>query len=366
MPSDTAPFYAGSTITDSRYFIGYQKQLDFITARTIAAQPTSVNVIGDKRTGKSSLLYHFYQTYEQKIESRGKNPRKYLAVYLSLEQGNCQQQHSFYRVVAEELRQIIKKRSNLFNKPRSLIEALEANNFDRESFYQAIDKFRDAGILPILCLDKIETLFRNPQEFDNGFYDNLRSLMDRNALMLVIASENGLTVYSKKKKLTSSFFNVGQEIILSGLTDNEARDLVRLPQTTIRDSQAVLNDQEQQIALDWGGKNPYLLQLAGLCLWEAKQSNNDINWAKKNFDRQASRISARQYGWRNWLSFLKFVFLRLPAKLGEVVKFIGNNVSVISAWLMGASIIVVVILAALGILHWEDVIKVIKKALNIG
>jgi uncharacterized membrane protein YidH (DUF202 family) len=33
---------------------------------------------------------------------------------------------------------------------------------------------------------------------------------------------------------------------------------------------------------------------------------------------------------------------------------------------MGASIIVVVILAALGILHWEDVIKVIKKALNIG
>ena len=229
MPSDTAPFYAGSTINDSRYFIGYQKQLDFITARTIAAQPTSVNVIGDKRTGKSSLLYHFYQTYEQKIESRGKNPRKYLAVYLSLEQGNCQQQHSFYRVVAEELRQIIKKRSNLFNKPRSLIEALEANNFDRESFYQAIDKFRDAGILPILCLDKIETLFRNPQEFDNGFYDNLRSLMDRNALMLVIAPEKGLTVYSKKKKLTSSFFNVGQEIILSGLTDNEARDLVRLP-----------------------------------------------------------------------------------------------------------------------------------------
>ncbi|WYL96057.1 MAG: AAA-like domain-containing protein [Gloeotrichia echinulata IR180] len=365
MLTDTAPFHAGSTITDSRYFIGYQKELDFITARTIAAQPTSVNVIGNKRTGKSSLLYHFYQTYEQKIESRGKNPRKYLAVYLSLEQGNCQQQHSFYRVVAEELRQIIKKRYNWVNQPRSLIEALEANNFDRESFYQAIDKFRDAGILPILCLDKIETLFRNPQEFDNGFYDNLRSLMDGNALMLVIASEKGLTVYSKKKKLTSSFFNLGQEIILSGLTDNEARDLVRLPQTTIG-GQAVLNDQEQQIALDWGGKNPYLLQLAGLCLWEAKQSNNDINWAKKNFDLQASRISARQYGWRNWLSFLKFVFLRSPAKLGEVVQFIGNNVSVISAWLIGASIFVVVILAALGILHWEDVIKVIKKALNIG
>ncbi len=65
---------------------------------------------------------------------------------------------------------------------------MSANDFNTESFYQAIVKFREVGILPILCLDKIEALFKHPEEFDDGFYDNLRSLMDLNALMLAIAS----------------------------------------------------------------------------------------------------------------------------------------------------------------------------------
>ena len=259
MLSDTAPFCAGPTISDSRYFIGYQEQLDFITNRTVAAQPTSINVVGKKRIGKSSLLYHFCQTYEQRIETRNKNPRNYLAVYLSLQQGNCQNKSSFYRVIAEELSNILEKRFDLFRKPRKLIQSLKANNFDTEYFYNTIIQFRDVGILPIICLDNIEALFNNPEEFNDSFYDNLRSLMDKNALMLIIASRENLKVYSNRKKLTSSFFNLGQVIKLKGLTENEARDLVRLPETKIPGSRAVLNDKEQQNALEWGEKNPYLL-----------------------------------------------------------------------------------------------------------
>ena len=179
MPSDTAPFYAGSTISDPRYFVGYREQLDTITIRAISAQPTSINIVGKKRIGKSSLLYHFCQTYEQRIESRGKNPRKYLAVYLSLQQGNCQYKSGFYRVVAEELSKNLEQRFSWFGQSRGLrqlIDALNANHFDTASFYQAIVQFRDVGILPIICLDKIEALFKHPdprcrshyrQSFDN-------------------------------------------------------------------------------------------------------------------------------------------------------------------------------------------------------
>lgn len=120
MLSDTAPFHAGSIISDSRYFIGYQEQLDTITVRAISAQPTSINIVGDKRIGKSSLLYHFCQTYEQIIESRGIDPRKYLAVYLSLEAGNCQHKSSFYRVVAEELCKNLEQRYSWFGQPQKL------------------------------------------------------------------------------------------------------------------------------------------------------------------------------------------------------------------------------------------------------
>ncbi len=366
MLSDTAPFYAGSTISDPRYFVGYQEKLERITARAISAQPTSINVVGDKRIGKSSLLYHFCQTYEQRIESRGKNPREYLTVYLSLEQGNCQKKSSFYRVIAEELYKNLEQRYSWFGQPRRLIQALQANNFNTESFYEAMVQFREQHILPIICLDKIEALFKHPEEFNDGFYDNLRSLMDNNGLMLVIASREELNVYSRRKKLTSSFFNVGQVIVLEGLTDNEARDLVRLPQTTIPGSEAVLNENEQQTALEWGGRNPYLLQLAGLYLWEAKRLNEDISSAKKRFDRQARGISANHTIWRRCLLLLKELFWGLPRKLGQIGKFVGSNFGDIGDAIVGWCLIIIIILIVSRIVPPESIIDAVKNVLGLG
>ncbi len=176
-----------------------------------------------------------------------------------------------------------------YGQPDILIQALTANSFDTDNFNQAMVKFRDQGILPIICLDKIETLLKHPNEFKDDFFDNLRFLMGLNSLMLVIASEKNIKIYRDQKKLTSTFFNDAQTIILNGLTENEARDLVRLPQTTIPNTQAALNDLQQKVALDWGGKNPYLLQLAGLYLWEARENNKTRAWARKKFDNNLSR-----------------------------------------------------------------------------
>ena len=146
MLSDTAPFYAGSTIFDSRYFVGYEEQLNTMITRAINVQPTSLNIIGANRMGKSSLLQHFCQTYEQRIESRGNEPNKYLAIYLDLQQRNCQQQSSFYQVVTEELRENIENRYSWFGQPRKLMQALSSNHFDSENFNQAIYQFREKGI----------------------------------------------------------------------------------------------------------------------------------------------------------------------------------------------------------------------------
>ena len=369
MPSDTAPFYAGSTISDPRYFVGYREQLDTITIRAISAQPTSINVVGEKRIGKSSLLYHFCQTYEQRIESRDKDPRNYLAVYLSLQQGNCQQKSNFYRVVAKELGENLEQRFSWFGQPRGLrklIDALNTNHFDTASFYQAIVQFRDLGILPIICLYKIEALFEHPEEFDDDFYNNLRSLMDRNALMLVIASEKNLQVYSRRKNLTSSFFNLGQVMILQGFTDNEARDLVRLPLSKITDSQAVLSEKEQQIALEWGGKNPYLLQLAGLFIWEARECNKEISWAKKRFDSQAKGISSNHSIWSKSLLLLKRLFWLLPIKLGQIGKFVGTNLGDIGDGIVGWCFIVIVIFAVFRIVPPENIMDAVKSILGLG
>ncbi|HEY9794200.1 MAG TPA: hypothetical protein V6D30_01055 [Leptolyngbyaceae cyanobacterium] len=49
-------------------------------------------------------------------------------------------------------------------------------------------------MLPVLCLDDFESLLKGNQEFNNELYDNLRSLVNDNALKLVVASRKELSV----------------------------------------------------------------------------------------------------------------------------------------------------------------------------
>lgn len=365
MLSDNSPFYAASIITDSRYFVGYKEQLKRISERTVFGQPTSINIVGNKRIGKSSLLYHFWQTYEELLESQGKNRREYLAVYVSFKQGNCQNQSSFYQFVAKELSNYLEKRFSWFGKPRKLMTALKVDNFDAISFYDTIALFKQFHILPILCLDEIETLFKYPQEFDNGFYDNLRSLIGNNKLMLIIASRKNLQDYSRQKKLTSSFFNPGHIFTLEGLTENEARDLVRLPHTTVSSSKEVLNEDEQKIALEWGGRNPYLLQLAGLYLWEAQQNDHNPAWAKKRFERQAKGISRKYTIGGKCLLLLKWIFWYLPIKLGRIGKLVISNFSDVKAAILGWAVIIIFLLVLFQKVPLQTLIDTVKKVLGL-
>ncbi len=59
--------------------------------------------MGEPRIGKSSLLYHFFLTYEQRLQAREGWPERYAVVYLSLKQAQCQTRAGFYRAAAKKL-----------------------------------------------------------------------------------------------------------------------------------------------------------------------------------------------------------------------------------------------------------------------
>lgn len=351
------PFVAGSMITDPRYFVGRREELDRITSYVRGAQPTSINVVGPHRIGKSSLLYHFCQTYEQRLPNSGANPQQYVAIYLSLQTAFCQTRSDFYQAVAREF---LKRPSVKANS--KLADPLSQSSFNHQSFAEAMFAWKDAQVLPILCLDKIEALFQYPQEFDNGFFDNLRSLLDGNALMVIIASYKNIDIYSRQHRLTSSFFNVGHVLPLRGITEAEAMDLVRLPHTTDRNLEPALSPEKQQTALKWGGRHPYLLQLAAGCLWEAGRRDRPVEWAKQEFDREAKRVPGWRLDWRRiWRGF-RWVILGLKSLLG-VPQTIGAGFNKVIEFGIGVIVIVVVILALLGLISWLDVSQQIKEVL---
>ncbi|MEP6488029.1 AAA-like domain-containing protein [Microcoleus vaginatus GB2-A3] len=351
------PFSAPSMLKKRDCFVGRKDELKFIQSQMTGPQPTSVNIVGPHKIGKSSLLWRFYQicrNHRQYASSR------YAVIYLSFQDGECQTENTFYQRVAEELR----KAPVIQAKP-SLVTAFSASNWERSTFAKAIRLCEAETILPVLCIDKFEALFQDSyrEKFDEGFYDNLHSLINNSALMLVLASLETLDSYRTKYKLTSSFFNVGSECLLKKFSEAEAQKLVELPKGNIAGAIPALTETNQRLALKWGEGHPVLLQLAGRYLWEAQQRRKNVNWAKQNFQNQARAVlqlptpPKRPQKLGQWLRWL---VLDVPIWVGNLTKRFGLKVDDIFAWVMGLSLIVVAMMCLAGMIpgnYFSDLFK---------
>ena len=351
------PFVAGPMITDRRIFVGRAEELEQIATRMESAQPISVNVVGERRIGKSSLLYHFFQTWEQRVH----RPGRYLVAYLSLQSAAARTRGDFYCAVAQALLE----RPRVQQYPDS-VTALSRNPLRPPDFEQAMRAFRSRGLLPVLCLDEFEALLRHPDEFDDGFYDSLRTLMNESTLMLVVATQEPLQEYRNRYRLTSRFFNLGHMIRLGELTDEEALALVRLPASTIPGAPEALTPEEQRTALAWGGRHPCRLQLAAYSLCQARLQGKDVSWARREYEVQVENqfgAPAPPLARRLW-RVLRYLFWDLPRRLGQLARRTGEAVDDLTNWLLGVLIIAVVILVLVGVLSGRQLLDLLHGLLG--
>jgi hypothetical protein len=351
LPSN--PFVAAGMIKDPKLFVGRKDELRAIASRMSGVQPTSINLVGEKRIGKSSLLYHFFLTWQQRVN----DPSRYVVIYLSLQDGKCQTEISFYKAVAEELLK------SLSGQKQGLRNSLTGKQLNRQTFSDAIKQWKQQKVLPVLCLDDFESFLKHPNEFDNGFYDNLRSLMDASALMVVISSRKEVSVYGTEHRFVSQFFNVGQTLHLGELTTDEAITLTRLP--TRNSTSPALSVEEQNHAQQWGKRRPYLLQLASYWLWEARQNNKSVSWAREQFDKQTGKVSKEKFDFiessRQMLRWLWDILLHL----GRLPTSIGRNLDDVVNRIIGTAVVIMVILVFARVLNWNQVWDFVRDKLGI-
>ncbi len=356
------PFVPGPMITDPRLFVGRRWELGQIVALMEGVQPVSVNVVGERRIGKSSLLYHFFQTWEQRVRS----PERYVVVYLNLQSAKAQRREDFYRAVNDAL-----LRRPAVQRFPDVTAILNRRSPDKATFEEGLATLREQGVLPVLCLDEFEALFRHPAEFDDGFYDALRSLTNGNVLMLVAASRQPLRVYRRERLLTSRFFNDGHVLALKELTEAEATDLVRLPASTVPGAPAALSLDEQRLARRWGGRHPCRLQLAADALCRARQLGRDRAWARREFEVQvenqfgpaAEHTLVPPFTRRLW-RVLRYPFWDIPRLLGRLARRTGEAVDDLTNWLVGTLVIIVLILALVGALRADRLLGLLHDLLG--
>ncbi|XOF34290.1 MAG: AAA family ATPase [Candidatus Electrothrix sp. YB6] len=295
--SSSCPFVAGPKITDPGLFVGRKEELRFLARRMSGAQPVSVNVIGERRIGKSSLLYHFFQTWEQRVN----NPARFVVVYIDLQEDDPPTEADFYRLLAGALdRPAVAQIGPL----RSALSPLPGTHKD---FSKLLDAFAAQDLLPVFCLDEFEKLLKRQEQFTDSFFDRLRGFMNANRLMLIPASRKSLDVCAGEHQLTSAFFNLGHVLKLGELTEEEAEKLVCLP----AHAPPALEPKDQRLARKWGGRHPYLLQLAATALFETRQFGKKTKWARKLFEEQRCRIRPVSV-WKRYAGWILKIFPKLP------------------------------------------------------
>lgn len=262
------PFSFGSMTRDPNKFVGRRAELQLIIARLNGNQPQGSSIIGPRRIGKSSLLYHLTNLGKDKPWRLGEN---LCIVYLSAAAGSCSTPEEFrLTIIQTVLNGYSWPHDAEFN--HELIELHE--NLERKqlcSWAIARDILQKLPFHPVICLDEFEALLLN-DAFDDRFFNALRTWANEGLVSWVTASSKPLQELLEDNNLTSPFFNLLATVPLAGLTDTEADELLKLADTT---SYSFTN-QEKRMVKRLAGPIPYHLQIVAWRLWEIKKAEQVV------------------------------------------------------------------------------------------
>jgi uncharacterized protein len=184
------PFTNRGPVTNPEDFFGRKDELATILTRLQALQ--SVSVVGERRIGKSSLLYYLTQTGAAQLDDR-----RYRLVYCSLQDLRYQSLSGFCATILRRL--------------GMEADAIAAHQSAADNLIAFTDLLEAASARDerlVICLDEFEETFKRPTEFGNGFFEHLRSNFQFGKYALVTATREPLQKLRLDGKLTSPFGNI--------------------------------------------------------------------------------------------------------------------------------------------------------------
>ncbi|MBN1889736.1 MAG: AAA family ATPase [Thermoflexales bacterium] len=202
------PYAAGPMVTDPGMFFGRQAVISTITTR-LANNMQCTSVVGQRRIGKSSLLYQMARQLPQ--------DGRLLPVYVDMHNARFHTVPGFFTNVLAALDE----------------QAGRAFNFGTTAsctdFDQAVEQINRSGLSPVVLLDEFEEFVDHSDQFGDEFLKQLRAVAQASKLAFVTASQNSLGTLTKQNGLTSPFYNVFTQADLGLLEKDAARRLVREP-----------------------------------------------------------------------------------------------------------------------------------------
>jgi tRNA A-37 threonylcarbamoyl transferase component Bud32 len=247
----------------------------------------SVSLVGPRKIGKTSLLYHLMRPQTAQELGLGENR---LFCYMDCEGMGTDSPAEVLQQFAAELHSELELRGG---PEEPALEAACANP-SRLAFEGAVRALGKQDLAMVIILDEFERLSQNPN-LEVNFFNALRSMASRFPLAFITASALPLielTFSGRSQEILSSpFFNIFAPIFLGGLAEDEARALIWVPAEKAQCAfPAPLHDSLYRFS----GGHPFFLQVACFHAF-----HNDASPAE--IERQALEEldSHFEYCWRN-------------------------------------------------------------------
>ncbi len=339
-----SPFVVGRPLRASERIFGREAAFRFVAGEL--AKFSSVNIVGERRMGKTSLLNHLVGRQDEYLTPQPDQPPLVLAC-LDLQARVTNKERFYGRALRELLDHLPASRSaeaSAFQNWRERLHARPEASYDElEDVLRRLRDTRGVCVRPVLIVDEFERLL-NPATKDGfpypRFFNGLRALITAELLAMVVASRRRLADYfsdpARPGSMTSTFPNYFTPFSLS-LLDDAAADALLL-----QDSDHPLTLQEVAEARGWAGGHPCHLQVAGQAWYETRAEGRTPQWARRRFDElksQSCMVSRPGLGTATkrlgrLRRVLRAIFWDAPLRVGRLAQHLGARFDDVAAWII--------------------------------
>ena len=246
------PYTNRLMIRNADDFIGREAEIEKVFSRVGATHPQSVSVIGERRIGKSSLLYQLYQSEVR--EEHLLDVDSYTFVFIDL--------HGLMGITVDEFLQLFVEEVGL------AAEIDSEENGAAGSGYMAVrrllPRLERAGKKLVVLWDEFEAITRN-ENFAEDFFSFFRSVANRFDVAYVTTSTRELQELCHTEEIAvSPFFNIFTNLYLGAFTPEETRELIRGPSA----AGGIPLEPHEDFLLETAGYLPIFQQIVCCTLFE--------------------------------------------------------------------------------------------------
>ncbi len=245
---ETNLFFHRGPVRDPGYFFGRKQELSRLF--DLLKRGQSVSIYGQRRLGKTSLLFHAAQP--EVAASFGLDPSQTRWVYLDGGMFDGLEEEAVYGAIDRGLQE---------SDPETL---------PYEKLVSHVRTLAGQNLRLIITLDEFEVFAANPR-FQPRFFNRLRGLASQFGVQFVTASKEPLArlTFANPTVVSSSFFNIFVPFRLSLLQEGEAVEML----TALSErGGAMFQPDTVDFLLELVGPHPLFLQVAGYFALEQQKN----------------------------------------------------------------------------------------------